>query len=355
VKTTSLSALSHAALLLKWDAMLAQDSTHLAELLAVLGEVNARKLYLPAGYPSMYVYCIEAKHMSEDVAFKRIRAARTARRYPIILREIAHGRLHLTGVVLLSKYLKPGNAAELLAAAVHKSRAEIVKLLADRFPQPDLPSRFAPLSTPVAAEQIHSMAPVPGRVDSMPLADSVPIGPPIPMAMSGPPCQVTPLAPERFGFQTTIGRRVHDKLREAQELLSHQVAPNDLEDLLESLLDLSLPQLRKQKHAATHMPQPQKPRRSSDPRYIPNAVKQAVWARDEGQCTFRSENGQRCPSRTRIEYDHIDPVARGGDSTAQNIRLRCRAHNQYEAEKIFGAEFMSAKRERCSQSAASIA
>jgi len=70
----------------------------------------------------MYVFCVRAKHMSEDVAFKRIRAARAARRYPVILREIAQGRLHLTGVALLSKYLKPGNARELLAAAVHKSR-----------------------------------------------------------------------------------------------------------------------------------------------------------------------------------------------------------------------------------------
>jgi hypothetical protein len=149
-----------------------------------------------------------------------------------------------------------------------------------------------------------------------------------------------PLAPERFGFQASIGQRVHDKLREAQELLSHQVAPNDLESLLESLLDLSLPQLRKQKHAATDKPRAQKPRSSNNPRYIPNAVKQAVWKRDGGRCTFVSESGHQCEARTLIEYDHVDPVARGGYATVERIRLRCRAHNQYEAEHLFGAGFM---------------
>ena len=33
-------------------------------------------------------------------------------------------------------------------------------------------------------------------------------------------------------------------------------------------------------------------------------------------------------------------VARGGSAAVSNLRLRCRAHNQYGAERTFGAEFM---------------
>ena len=36
---------------------------------------------------------------------------------------------------------------------------------------------------------------------------------------------------------------------------------------------------------------------------------------------------------------------RGGASSAGNVRLLCRAHNQYEAERTFGVDFMRAKRE----------
>ena len=37
-------------------------------------------------------------------------------------------------------------------------------------------------------------------------------------------------------------------------------------------------------------------------------------------------------------------MARGGRATVDRMRLRCRAHNQYEAERAFGAEFMNGKR-----------
>jgi hypothetical protein len=47
----------------------------------------------------------------------------------------------------------------------------------------------------------------------------------------------------------------------------------------------------------------------------------------------------------RLEYDHVDPVARGGQSTVAGVRLRCRAHNQYTAECVYGSSFMSGKRE----------
>jgi len=81
-------------------------------------------------------------------------------------------------------------------------------------------------------------------------------------------------------------------------------------------------------------------------------VKRAVWVRDQGQCTFVGERGERCPSRRFLEFDHVDPVARGGQATVAGVRLRCRGHNQYEAERTFGAGFMSDKREQARRAAA---
>ncbi len=54
--------------------------------------------------------------------------------------------------------------------------------------------------------------------------------------------------------------------------------------------------------------------------------------------------GHRCNERARLEYDHIQPLARGGATSIDNLRLRCRAHNQYDAEQTFGAAFMQWKR-----------
>src|SRR5437762_10825895 len=75
-------------------------------MLAHIAEVDARKLYVAAGYASMYRYCVGRLKMSEDVARKRIQAARAARQFPAIFAAVADGRLHLTAVVKLA--LHPG-------------------------------------------------------------------------------------------------------------------------------------------------------------------------------------------------------------------------------------------------------
>ncbi len=60
--------------------------------------------------------------MSEDAAYRRIRAARAARDFPAIFDMIADGRLHLSGISMLAPYLAPANADELLAAAAGRSK-----------------------------------------------------------------------------------------------------------------------------------------------------------------------------------------------------------------------------------------
>jgi hypothetical protein len=57
-----------------------------------------------------------------------------------------------------------------------------------------------------------------------------------------------------------------------------------------------------------------------------------------------SARGKRCDETSRLEYDHEIPVALGGSTTVANLRLRCRAHNQYAAECVYGAGFMAGKR-----------
>jgi hypothetical protein len=58
-----------------------------------------------------------------------------------------------------------------------------------------------------------------------------------------------------------------------------------------------------------------------------------------------SESGRRCAARRGLEFDHVKEYARGGEATVDGIRLRCRGHNQYTAERTFGAGFMKHKRE----------
>jgi 5-methylcytosine-specific restriction endonuclease McrA len=162
---------------------------------------------------------------------------------------------------------------------------------------------------------------------------------------------VAPLAPERFALQVTIDQGTHDKLRYAQALLSHALPSGDVAQVLDRALTALIVTLEKHKFAATPKPRPRR-HASARERHVPAHVRRAVWERDHGQCTFVGETGHRCSARKLLEFDHVDPVARGGEATVEGIRLRCRAHNQYQAERTFGAGFMSAKREQATREAA---
>src|SRR5437667_11952112 len=160
----SLSHLSDRALLRDLAALVAQDRATTARLLAHIAECDARRLYLPAAYPSMFAYCVHELRLSEDAAYKRIQAARVARQFPGIFEAVADGRLHLTAVGLLAPYLTPENAAELLAAAAHRTKSEIEELLARRFPSSEtLGLVAAPPDSPPAPDSPLATAPVEKR------------------------------------------------------------------------------------------------------------------------------------------------------------------------------------------------
>lgn len=112
--------------------------------------------------------------------------------------------------------------------------------------------------------------------------------------------------------------------------------------MLKRGLTLLVESLRKSKYAATS--RPQAPREAADGRDVPAAVARAVWERDGHQCTFRGDDDRRCSMRADLEVDHVIPFARGGRTTVENLRLLCRAHNQHEAERIYGEAHMHEQR-----------
>src|SRR5262245_28076388 len=114
MSTYSLTHLSDPALLQGLAARVPTERVTTAELLAYIAEFDARRLYLPIAYPSMYSYCVGELRLSEEAAYKRIHAARASRRFPKIFSLLAGGRLHLAAVVQLAPYLTEANAEDLL-------------------------------------------------------------------------------------------------------------------------------------------------------------------------------------------------------------------------------------------------
>ena len=360
MRAYTLTHLSDAALLRGLAALVSRNRTITAALLAHLAEVDARRLYVPAGYPSMHSYCVDELRLSDDAAYKRIQAARAARQFPALFVALADGRLHLTAVRLLAPHVTPGNVDDLVAAATHQRSHAIEELLARRFPSRvrDVPTRVRLLSRTQAPALASASQLAAGQVGALLLELPVELAAgQVEAAALAPEPPAPPPAQERFLLQLAIDRSTHDKLRRAQALVSHSVRPGDIAAVLERALDALIEKCEKRKFAASSKPRPQPrlrsgPRPAAGKRLIPAGVRRVVWARDGGRCTFVGiGNGRRCGARTLLEFDHVDPVARGGKPSVERMRLRCRAHNQYEAERTFGTEFMKRKRDKARRAA----
>ena len=344
MKSYALGHLPDAVLHRELKDLAARERGVSADVLAHIAEVDFRKAYVPEAYDSISAYCVGELRLSEDAAAKRIQVARAGRRCPAIFPALAEGHVHLSGLVLLAPHLTPENASELLAASTHKRKAEIERLVAERFPKLPVLAQVAP-DTPYATVAAGEHAP--GHAASR--------------EMTGPSsgehapghvhehARVTPVAPQKFALQFTMDGSSHDKLRYAQELLSHQVPDGDIATVLDRALDLLIARLEHTRFGITDRPGRTSATPTPGSRYIPPHVKRVVVQRDQCRCTYESAIGRRCESRKRLEFDHVVPVARGGESTVENVRLRCRAHNQFEAERTFGAGFMRRKREESAE------
>jgi hypothetical protein len=212
--------------------------------------------------------------------------------------------------------------------------------VADRNDAPAVSDREGALSTPdrggaparPASTQagVVSSAGVLGRQDGRPTA------------------AISPLAPDRHRYQVTIDSETRELLERARDLLRHSDPSGTDGELLKRALKLLLMDLERKKFGVADQPQRRTAPRSGErrlsaksrdtpevTRHIPAVVKRAVFVRDAGRCAFVAPGGHRCNERGLLEYHHVRPYAAGGEPTTENISLRCRSHNQYEAWAYF--------------------
>jgi hypothetical protein len=336
-----------------------QEREATVELIAHLAALDTRNALLAKGYGSLFAYCTDALRFSEDAAYSRILAARLARKFPVILERLNDGSVSLTAVRLLAAHFTPNNHRELLAEASGKSRRQIEALVARVAPQPDVAASVRKLPTPAqpAAALLRQQAPSeqpapaqpagasPGRPAAGFAEQSSSPQPVVASLVSAHRPVVSQLAPERFRIQFTVGRDTYDRLRRVRELLCREIPDGDPGVIFDHALALLLEAVERKKVAATSKPQPHASSRPKTvdahrpafaSRHLPHEVTRAVWRRDGSRCAFVARDGRRCTERRYLELHHVRPYAMGGEATVENISLRCRRHNVYEAELAFG-------------------
>ncbi len=309
------------------------------DLLAHIAEVDARKLYAREACSSMFAYCARVLGLTGAEAYMRITAARASRRHPVLLTMLEDGRLSLTAASLLAPHLTLENRDGLLARAAHRSKRQVLELIAEIAPRPDAPSRIRklperrPVTTtvcpgsvaarPAAPEfplpqmlpgatpptSVHAVELCPDRVSLTPtVTDAVEAMASVPAPTLHPdvvkrPAIVLPLSPGRYRVQFTASAELRDKLQRLQDLMRSTIPDCDLAALIEIAVTEKIDRLEAKRFGRTKTPRKTLATTdlTSQSRYIPVAVKRMVSERDGYQCRFTDRLGRRCPERARID------------------------------------------------------
>ena len=267
-----------------------------------LKEIDDRKLYAEMNCDSLFTYCTNVLRYSESQAHRRITAARLLGQIPDLDKKIEDGTLSLTNIAQAQSFflyekragrpVELGRKIEILARLENQPTREAERILIGEQPE----------DRPIDRESIRF------------------------------------ITPNAIELKFILDPELLRKLTRIKVLLGHRLPMGNWADVINQLCDETLERIdplvkakraleRSEKHAEVESPRTGAAKSSR--LAIPTAIRNRIWHRDGGRCVYiDSKSGVRCNSTLRIEIDHIRPVALGGDNSAENLRLLCRAHNQ---------------------------
>jgi len=388
----SLSNINNQQLLDYFSGVVIKERTLTAEVVRYIAELYKRRLYAELGFSSLFAMLTEKYLYSKSAAYRRIQAAKVFLLFPRVLEYLEAGKLNLVSLSLIEPHVTQENGEKLIQDILGKNKEEIEYYLSNHFFKVEKTQDKIRRLPVIKKESIyfHSGSnfemPDGSTTQGILTQESVTPGSATPEVSQEEKKKVLSLsfflpdtlksdAPpqeeevRRVKIEFVADEKVAQKIERAKELLRHRFPQGKLEDIINEALELLLEKKdpeRKIKRinnketvyshsgstSETVKDASQKkektslkmsflfsdtpiPRRTLS-RYIPKTIQREVYERDHGECSYTSHEGKKCGERNFLELDHIRPFSLDGASTKDNLRLLCRAHNQWRREKTFG-------------------
>ena len=337
-KLSVLEKLEDKTLLSQLRDLLSRENQLLAEILLHLIEVEKRRLFADYGYSSMFSYCTKGLGLTEASAHRRITSARAMLKFPELYQLLAEGKVNCTTVSLISKFLTENNKEELLGSIVGKSVREVEAVVAEQRPVAEKPRERIKVIAHKSVAKSSIKGELPLFAEDLSVKDRT---------FSAESSTKSEEIEKRWQLQFSLGGEQKEKLDWVKAHLSTKYPLGlGLEEMLAELLELYLekhsPERKQERREKRKQRGNNSMRVASEERsrHIPAELRDAVFVRDGGSCTFIGVDGRSCGSCHGVEVDHIVPFSIGGEHSLSNLRLRCRTHNRLEAERVFGREKM---------------
>ncbi|HEX2556941.1 MAG TPA: hypothetical protein VHK86_01345 [Nitrososphaera sp.] len=375
-----------------------REKENACDIILHLVVVKERKLYVPAGYDSLFSYCAGRLGFSKSTAYRRKVVVDKVREFPELIERLKDGRLQLCAAAVIAPHLKRETASELLCAVEGLSHREAEAFIVREWQKEPIDletsagfaekgglgleafigqefgvtaaqefTATAATATPSAAASpsvaaapssaataaSSSAAAMPASAMASAASSSAPaVEASAPAAKHKPRTVVRPLSKDASRLSITVSDKTLSHLKRLNEILGGRSDDDVLCRAFEKLLDQVAPERRhakRQKAAAAKAkaktkaaspkknPAPKKPKPDlSRTRRGSLADRDAVMVEGGHQCSYKAKDGTRCQARVFIEIDHARPWALGGLSTQENERPMCNAHNSYLSEQTFG-------------------
>jgi len=395
----NLKKLSDSELLVATKDIARHERETTTSVLWHLKEVSDRRLYCALGFGSIFKYTVEELQYSEGAAARRLSAMRLLSEIPEIAPAIENGTLNLSTVSTVQNFFKREKVdqgkeyteeqkKDVLDSVSNKSKRETETILATLSPESVVgPEKTKPLTETKTELRIILDADTLNKIEKLRdlTAHQNPEGSYGVLLGILAEIALDKLDPvkkeERIQKRQTKARKVAEGKRDVEAKAESELTAQA--EAHAATIQGTPPEELSQKNKSTPRakPTPQNkstpsgesvslnkatpmedlsPQNKSTPpaksggmakrnlcknvnfRYIPAKIRREVSIRDGGRCTFQdARTGRVCGDTYKIEVDHIVPVAAGGKSELNNLRLVCFHHNQWAAIQKLGKSAMA--------------
>lgn len=299
------------------QTLVVRESQITAKVLLYLAEMERRKLHVHYGYSSLFGYCTKGPlRYSETQAISRIRSARLIDRYPELIPLFATKKVNVTTLSMIYAVLTDENAEELIRKITGASKKHVQDLVARLKPETQV------------AESTRTVA--------------------VTCASTG--SDINDLE-ELIEFKFALPKEYEEHFEELKSILSNKYPKGiKISDVFQECMEVAMDKLSPKRREARREKRKTKVKRAKNKventRHVELQLRDRIDIRDERCCTYVGPDGTVCGSKHQLELHHIKPFAKGGKHSVDNLTLRCRTHNQYEAERDFTTEWMDRWRKR---------
>jgi hypothetical protein len=331
------------------EAMRAAQDFKTAEivLLEKVEQVAKHKVYLHYNCKNLYHYCTQVLKLTENVSYNLIAVCEKIKEVPALKESIKQGELTVATARKIVPVLTQFNQSEWISKASELSQKQLARELAKRFPHQMKKEKLQPVGDGIysleldISEEVRELLERARDLESQRTKKACKIEETLKAALQYYIEKNDPMKKA----ERTIKRQ--KKISQSQGVISSRLSSKDVSELKKTSISVqdsvknpesrkglaveSVTEARVQTATETETDATETETEFSCIPVSPissASVSHIIMLRDQGQCTARMLDGQRCPDKRWIHEHHIIPRFEGGPDTPENLTLLCEGHHR---------------------------